>query len=114
MKTPSLADPTSLAHARRRWSSAEKAKAVRRHVRDGTSVADLAEELGTAPSQVCAWIKLVLDRAELALEDKREKSTGAQSAKVAARKDLRIRNLEELAAELSMEVLHLKRRCCAL
>lgn len=100
--------PTQPATARRSWTAAEKAKAVRRHLRDSVSVADLAEELGTAPTQVYGWIKLVLERAELALTDKREKSD-QRLEKALAAKEQRVRHLEEVTAELSMEVLQLKK-----
>ena len=50
---------------------------------------------------------MVLERAELALADKREKS-GQRAEKTLAAKEQRIRHLEEVAAELSMEVLQLK------
>lgn len=101
--TPSETTPT-----RRSWTAAEKAKAVRRHLRDGVSVADLAEELGTAPTQVYGWIKQVLERAELALVDKRDKPD-QRLEKALAAKEQRVRHLEEVAAELSMEVLQLKK-----
>jgi transposase-like protein len=107
MTTPSLTDPHSGA-SRRSWTTAEKATAVRRHLRDGVSVADLAEELGTAPTQVYGWIKLVMERADLALTDKREK-TDQRVEKSLVAKDQRIRHLEEVTAELSMEILQLKK-----
>jgi transposase-like protein len=100
--------PLPTAAPRRSWTASEKAKAVRRHLRDDVSVADLAEELGTAPTQVYAWIKQVLERAELALTDKREKSD-QRTEKTLAAKEQRIRHLEEVTAELSMEVLQLKK-----
>lgn len=107
MTTPS-STATQPVPGRRSWTTAEKAKAVRRHLRDGISVADLAEELGTAPTQVYGWIKLVLERAEIALADKREKSDQRAEKSLVA-KDQRIRHLEEVTAELSMEVLQLKK-----
>ncbi len=93
---------------RRHWSAAEKAKLVRRHLRDGVAVATLADESGTAPSQIYGWIKAVLDGADVVLADKREKED-QRSEKVLAAKDQRIRHLEEVAVELSMEVLTLKK-----
>ena len=106
--TTTSSTPTQRAASRRSWTAAEKAKAVRRHLQDGVSVADLAEELGTAPTQVYGWIKLVLERAELALVDKREK-TDHRLEKALAAKEQRVRHLEEVTAELSMEVLQLKK-----
>ena len=93
---------------RRHWSAAEKAKLVRRHIRDGVPVATLADECGTAPSQIHAWIRTVLEGADQILEDKRD-SESQRAEKQLAVKDDRIRHLEEVAAELSMEVLQLKK-----
>lgn len=95
---------------RRRWTAAEKAHLVRRHLRDGISVASLADEHGLAPSQIHGWIRVVLDRADQALVDKRQRENDHRKvAKELAGKDDRIRHLEEVTAELSMEVLQLKK-----
>ena len=93
---------------KRRWSAAEKAKLVRRHLRDGVPVATLADEAGTAPSMIHGWIRAVLDGADQVLSDKRERD-GQRAEKHLAAKDERIRHLEEVTAELSMEVLQLKK-----
>lgn len=93
---------------RRHWTAGEKAKIVRRHIRDSIPVATLADEHGTAPSQIHAWIRTVLDGADQVLSDKRER-TDQKAEKVIAAKDDRIRHLEEVTAELSMEVLQLKK-----
>ena len=102
MSTPSDAKP------KRHWSAAEKAKLVRRHFRDGIAVATLADENGTSPSMIHAWIRAVLDGADAVLSDKRERDS-QRAEKQLAVKDDRIRHLEEVAAELSMEVLQLKK-----
>ena len=94
--------------SRRRWSSAEKARLVRRHLRDGVPVATLADECGAAPSQIHGWIRAVLDGAEGALQDKR-RGEDRRAEQALAEKEQRIRQLEEVAAELSMEVLQLKK-----
>lgn len=93
---------------KRHWSAAEKAKLVRRHFRDGIPVATIADENDTAPSMVHAWIRAVLDGADQVLSDKRDRE-GQRADKRLAAKDDRIRQLEEVTAELSMEVLHLKK-----
>ena len=71
-------------------------------------VATLADENDTAPSMIHAWIRAVLEGAEQVLSDKRERD-GQRAEKQLAAKDDRIRHLEEVAAELSMEVLQLKK-----
>lgn len=93
---------------RHQWTAAEKAKLVRRHIRDGVPVATLAEETGTAPSMIYAWVRAVLDGAEAVLADKRERDQRRTEKQLAA-KEQRIRHLEEVTAELSMEVLQLKK-----
>jgi transposase-like protein len=97
-------DPKSKRH----WSAAEKAKLVRRHLRDGIPVATLADEHGTAPSMIHGWIRAVLEGADQVLSDKRERHDQRAEKQIAA-KDDRIRHLEEVTAELSMEVLQLKK-----
>jgi transposase-like protein len=95
-------------NSRRNWTAAAKAKLIRQHLRDGISVADLAEKHGIAPSQIHGWLKVLLERADLALVDQRDKSK-QRAEKALAAKDDRIRHLEEVTAELSMEVLQLKK-----
>ena len=51
---------------------------------------------------------MVLEGADQALSDKRERD-GQRAEKQLAAKDDRIRHLEEVTAELSMEVLQLKK-----
>ncbi|MCK6491657.1 MAG: transposase, partial [Planctomycetes bacterium] len=106
---------TSESKSKRHWTAAEKAKLVRRHLRDGIPVATIADENGTAPSMVHGWVRAVLDGADQVLSDKRERE-GQRADRQLAVKDDRIRHLEEVAAELSMEVLQLKkgliRRIC--
>jgi transposase-like protein len=93
---------------KRHWSAADKAKLVRRHIRDGIPVSTLADENDTAPSMIHAWIRAVMEGADQVLSDKRERD-GQRAEKQLAAKDDRIRHLEEVAAELSMEVLQLKK-----
>lgn len=93
---------------RRSWSAAEKARAVRRHLGDGVPVGELADEMGAAPTQIYAWIKQLLEGAEAVLADRRGKRD-QRSGKELAAKEQRIRHLEEVTAELSMEMLQLKK-----
>lgn len=93
---------------KRHWSAADKAKLVRRHFRDGIPVATLADENDTSPSMIHSWIRAVLEGADQVLSDKRERE-GQRAEKQLSAKEDRIRHLEEVAAELSMEVLQLKK-----
>ena len=98
--------PVESTDARRRWSAQEKTRIVRQHLRDGVSVADLAERTGAAPGLIHTWIKLALER--LDLDDRRTQAAAQQHTRLLARKDARIRRLEEVVVELSTEMLTLK------
>ena len=100
---------TSDSKPRRHWTAADKAKLGRRHFRDGIPLAMLADENGTTPSMIHAWIRSVLGGADQVLADKRERDD-QRTAKQLEVKDDRIRHFEEVTAELSMEVLQLKMR----
>lgn len=101
------ATATESTETRRRWTAHEKGRIVRQHLRDGVPVADLAEQTGAAPGLIHTWIKLALERLDLALDDRRTQAD-QQHTRIAARKDARIRRLEEVIVELSTEVLTLK------
>jgi len=93
---------------RRRWTAAEKAVVVRRHVQEGIGLADLADETGAAPSQIGGWCKQGLEGLESVFSQANRREQRAAARAVAA-KEIRIRQLQEVVAELSEEVLRLKK-----
>ncbi len=95
---PPKTDPNT----RRRWSPAAKAKVISWPYSDGVLFAPLADECGIAPSQIHAWIRTLLDGADQVLA---RRCRPKNAKKVLPAKDSRIRHLEEVTAELSMEVL---------
>jgi transposase-like protein len=94
--------------ARRRWSTQEKAKIVRRHLREEVSLADLADETGAAPGQISQWCKQGLEGLE-GVFDRSGKKQERQMEQAVAARDARIRELQEVVTELSTEVLSLKK-----
>ena len=94
--------------ARRRWGAQDKAKLVRRHLREGVGLADLSDETGAAPGQISRWSKLALEGLEGVFEGSGKKQ-GRQIERMIAAKDARIRELQEVITELSTEVLSLKK-----
>ena len=93
---------------RHRWPSGEKARLVRRHLQEGISLADLAEESGASPGQISRWCKEALEGLEgmFAQAQRREQRA---AAKVLQARETRIRELQEVVTELSEEVLRLKK-----
>jgi transposase-like protein len=93
---------------RRRWSAEEKARIVRRYLRDRVSLADLSDETGASPAQISQWAKVLLEGAEsvFAGEHKRLKRRVEKELRA---KEARIAELQEVVSELSTEVLRLKK-----
>lgn len=93
---------------RRRWSAKEKAKIVRRHLREGVGLADLSDETGAAPGQISRWSKQALEGLVGVFEGSGKRQERQMEQMVVAR-DARIRELQEVITELSTEVLSLKK-----
>jgi transposase-like protein len=74
---------------RRSFTPQQKADVVRRHLAGKEAVSKLAEECQIQPSQIHAWVKLVLDQAEAAFQ----RQGGNRRAEDG--KDRRIAKLEE-------------------
>ncbi len=93
---------------KKRWTVEEKARIVRRSLKDQVGLADLAEETGTSPGLILQWTKQALE----GLEQTFSRETHCQR-KVLHReileKEGRIRKLESVVSELSTEKLTLKK-----
>jgi transposase-like protein len=75
--------------SRRHFTAQQKAEIVRRHLAGKEVVSELASEFEVQPSQIHAWVKLVLDQAETAFQ----RQAGTRRAEEA--KQQRIAQLEE-------------------
>lgn len=64
---------------RRSFSAAQKAEAVRKHLKDRIPVSQIAEEMNVQPTMVHSWINSVLAQAEHAFDSPR--AVKAESAK---------------------------------
>ena len=80
---------------RRRFSSDDKAAAVKRHVLGGEAVSSICEGLGIAPNQFYRWQKELFDHAAAAFE---VKSQGRRQGSHAARLE---RENERLRGQLA-------------
>lgn len=94
--------------ARRRWTAEEKAQIVRRHLRDKVSLADLADETGASPGLISQWVKILMESAESIFGNEIKKVKRSREKELMA-KEARIAQLQEVVAELSTEVLRLKK-----
>ena len=93
---------------RRRWSASEKARIVRRYLRDKVPLADLADETGASPALISQWTKALLENAETIFTGEPKKVKRQMQREIQQRED-RIVQLQEVVSELSTEVLLLKK-----
>ena len=91
-----------------RWTAAEKAHIVRRHLQEKVSLADLADEYRVAPGQISAWCKQAMEGLEGVFAQTAKREDRAVNRELAA-KETRISQLQEVVTELSEEVLRLKK-----
>jgi transposase len=92
----------------RRWTAAEKARIVRRHLQEKVSLADLADEHKVAPGQISAWCKQAMEGLEDVFAQTAKREDRAANRELTA-KQARISQLQEVVTELSEEVLRLKK-----
>ena len=95
---------------RRRFTSAEKAAVVRRHLVDKVPVSDLCDELGLQPTQIYTWQKQLFENAALAFErpGRKVKQTDARDRKIEAL-EAKLRQKNEVVSELLEEHVQLKK-----
>lgn len=101
--------------ARRMFDSTKKADVVRRHLKDGVPVSELAKELDVQPSHIHQWIHAALSQLEKAFE-KPDKKPQRTAKKLEQLKDKKIDKLQqqlinrnEVIAELMEENVKAKK-----
>jgi len=104
-----------MSRTRRMFDSTKKAEIVRRHLKDGVPVSQLAQELDVQPSQIHQWINMALTQLETTFErssKKPQRSTKSlerfQAKKIQQLEDkLNLKN--EVIAELMEENIKAKK-----
>lgn len=95
---------------RRRFTSEDKVKALRRHLVEKTPVSDLCEELGIQPTQFYRWQQALFENASAALERTPGRpKMGADAQRIAAL-EARIQRKDEVLGELMEEHVALKKK----
>ena len=91
----------------------EKARVVRRYLKDHVGLADLAEETGTSPGLILQWAKQALEGLEQTFSRETHRQRKVLHREILEKED-RIRKLESVVSELSTENLTLKKKPGAL
>ena len=98
---------------KKRWTVEEKARVVRRYLKDHVGLADLAEETGTSPGLILQWSKQALEGLEQTFSRETHRQRKVLHREILEKED-RIRKLESVVSELSTENLTLKKKPGAL
>jgi len=93
---------------RRHFSAPQKAEIVRRHLSGKEPVSNLADEFQLQPTQIHAWVKQVLDRAEQAFTSAGRPPDDGKDRKIAALQE-KLAKKNEVVAELMEEHVQLKK-----
>ena len=93
---------------KKRWTVEEKARIIRRYLKDHVGLADLAEETGTSPGLILQWAKQALEELEQTFSRETHRQRKVLHREILEKED-RIRKLESVVSELSTENLTLKK-----
>jgi transposase-like protein len=94
---------------RKRYTSEEKVKILREVLEDGKSVSQVAESHGVHPNLILNWRKQLFEGASKTFEISRADIAGKAAERKAQALEEKVREKDEVIAELAREVLTLKK-----
>jgi transposase len=94
---------------RKRYTGEEKVKILREVLEDGKAVSMVAEEYGVHPNLILNWRKRLFEGAPKTFEVRRSDITGKSVERKAQALEEKLREKDEVIAELAREVLALKK-----
>jgi transposase-like protein len=95
---------------RKRFTAEEKVKILREIVEDGKSVSMAAESHGLHPNNIFKWRKQLFESAPRIFEIKRPDVSVKAEGQRAAEMEAKLRQKDEVIAELAEELLSLKKK----
>jgi len=99
---------------RKRYTAEEKVKILREVLEDGKQISQVAEKYGLSPNNIFKWRKQLFEEGLQTFQVKRPEISGkAEERKITALED-RIKQKDEIIAELAEELLALKKKNCGL
>ncbi len=93
---------------RRRFSSEDKVRVLKRHFVDKVAVSEICEDLGIAPTQFYQWQKQFFENGALAFERNSPKKSSHEAQRVQALES-KLRNKNEVISELMEDHVKLKK-----
>jgi putative transposase len=99
---------------RKRYTAEEKIKILREVLEEGKSISRTAEQYGIHPNNIMKWRKQLLEDGVQTFQIKRTDISGkAEDRKITALEE-KIKQKDEVIAELAEELLALKKKNCGL
>jgi transposase-like protein len=99
---------------RKRYTAEEKVKILREVIEDGKQVSQVAEQYGLHPNNIFNWRKQLFEGGAQTFQIKRSDISGkAEERKITALED-KIKQKDEVIADLAEELLALKKKNCGL
>ena len=96
---------------RKRYTAEEKVKILREVLEDGKQISQVAEKHGLSPNNIFKWRKQLFEEGLQTFQIKRADISGkAEERKITALED-RIKQKDEIIAELAEELLAFKKNC---
>ena len=93
---------------RRRFSSEDKVRVLKRHFVDKVAVSEICEEAGIAPTQFYQWQKQFFENGALVFDRKSAKKSSREADRVQALES-KLRNKNEVISELMEDHVKLKK-----
>jgi transposase len=97
---------------RRRFSSDEKAKILKRHLSDRVPISDLCDEHGVQPSVIYSWLKIAMDNLASAFDSSPKAGSQSWNNTLARENEMlraRVAKKDSVIAEISEEYVVLKK-----
>jgi transposase-like protein len=95
---------------RKRYTSEEKVKILREVLEDGKSISTVAEKHGVHPNLIMNWRKHLFENALQTFEIKRPEISEKAFEKQTKVLEDKLRNKDNVIAELAQELLELKKK----
>jgi transposase-like protein len=99
---------------RKRYTAEEKIKILREVLEDGKPVSETAEQYGLHPNNIFNWRKQLFEGGVQIFQIKRTDISGKAEERKAAALEDKIKQKDEVIAELAEELLAIKKNSCGL
>jgi len=95
---------------RKRYTAEDKMKILRELLEDGKTISQVADSHGLSPNNIFKWRKQLFEEGGQLFQIKRDDISGKAEGRKIATLEERIKQKDEVIAELAEELLELKKK----